>query len=135
MLQGQGIALIPTTAPDFFMEDTPTAVLIRQVLGAMAEFDKASTVAKLDAARKRKREATGKCQGRKSLAETRPEVVAMARALRDMPKSGPKRKGKANQKATAMSLRAIAAEQAAEGYLTEKRATFNPKSVAVMLTA
>lgn len=135
MLKGQGIALIPTTAPDFFMEDTPTAVLIRQVLGAIAEFDKASTVAKLAAARKRKREANpnGKCEGRKSLAETRPEVVAMARALRDTPKSGPKRKGRANQKATAMSLRAIAAELAAKGYLNEKGATFNPKSVAAML--
>src|SRR5262245_42930780 len=31
----QGIHLIPTTAPDFFTEDTPTAVLVRQVLGAM----------------------------------------------------------------------------------------------------
>ena len=30
MLKSQGIALIPATAPDFFTEDTPTAVLVRQ---------------------------------------------------------------------------------------------------------
>lgn len=68
MLKTQGIALVPASAPDFFTEDTPTAVLVRQVLGAIAEFEKASTVAKLAAARKRKRDATGKCEGRKSLA-------------------------------------------------------------------
>jgi DNA invertase Pin-like site-specific DNA recombinase len=43
MLKSQGIALIPATAPDFFTEDTPTAVLVRQVLGAIAQFEKAST--------------------------------------------------------------------------------------------
>ena len=31
---------IPATAPDFFAEDTPTAVLVRQVLGAIAQFEK-----------------------------------------------------------------------------------------------
>jgi hypothetical protein len=39
--------LVPTSAPDFFLEDTPTAKLIRQVLGAVAEFEKTSLVAKL----------------------------------------------------------------------------------------
>ena len=48
----QGIALIPASAPDFFIEDTPTAVLVRQVLGAIAQFEKATSVAKLAAARK-----------------------------------------------------------------------------------
>ena len=33
MLKGLGIAIIPASAPDFFTEDTPTAVLVRQVLG------------------------------------------------------------------------------------------------------
>jgi len=58
--------------------DAP-AVLVRQVLGAIAQFEKAGLVAKLAAARKRKRMAAGKCEGRKSLHETRPEVVALAK--------------------------------------------------------
>jgi hypothetical protein len=49
------------------LEDTPTAVLVRQVLGAIAQFEKAGLVAKLAAARNRKRMAAGKCEGRKSL--------------------------------------------------------------------
>jgi DNA invertase Pin-like site-specific DNA recombinase len=67
-----GISLIPATAPDFFIEDTPTAVLVRQVLGAIAQFEKTSLVAKLKAARDRNKAATGKCGGRKSYAEARP---------------------------------------------------------------
>jgi hypothetical protein len=45
-LRKLGVALISATAPDFLLEDTPTAVLVRQVLGAIAEFEKASLVAK-----------------------------------------------------------------------------------------
>ena len=44
MLKGLGIAIIPASAPDFFTEDTPTAVLVRQVLGAIAQFEKASSL-------------------------------------------------------------------------------------------
>src|SRR6187397_2089634 len=89
MLKELGIAIIPASAPDFFTEDTPTAILVRQVLGAIAQFEKASAVAKLAAARKRKRERDGWCEGRKPLKETRPEVVALARKLRRRrPKGG-----------------------------------------------
>jgi len=40
-LKRLGEVLIPASAPDFFLEDTPTAVLVRQGLGAIAQFDKA----------------------------------------------------------------------------------------------
>jgi DNA invertase Pin-like site-specific DNA recombinase len=122
LLKAQGITLIPTTAPDYFAEDTPTAVLVRQVLAAIAQFEKASTVAKLAAARKRKREASGKCEGRKSHAEIRPEVVALARKLRrKSPKGGQ------------MSLRQVSAKLAAQGYVNDRGRPFNPASVAAML--
>jgi len=81
-LRKLGVALIPATAPDFFTEDTPTAVLVRQVLGAIAQFDKATSVAKLKAARDRKIAAGEKCGGCKSYAEARPEMVELARQLR-----------------------------------------------------
>jgi DNA invertase Pin-like site-specific DNA recombinase len=81
-LRKLGVTLIPATAPDFFTEDTPTAVLVRQVLGAIAQFEKATTVAKLKAARDRKIAAGEKCGGRKSYAEARPDMVALARQLR-----------------------------------------------------
>ena len=55
-LRERGINLIAADNPDAFKDDTPTAKLVRQVLGAIAEFDKAMTVAKLRGARERKRE-------------------------------------------------------------------------------
>jgi DNA invertase Pin-like site-specific DNA recombinase len=81
-LRKLGVAPIPATAADFFTENTPTAVLVRQVLGAIAQFEKATTVAKLKAARDRKIAAGEKCGGRKSYAEARPEMVELARQLR-----------------------------------------------------
>ena len=81
-LKSLEVELIPATAPDFFTEDTPTAVLVRQVLGAIAQFEKTSLVAKLKAARDRKRAEIGKCGGRQSYAEAKPELVALARQLR-----------------------------------------------------
>jgi DNA invertase Pin-like site-specific DNA recombinase len=55
---------------------------VRQVLGAIAQFEKATTVAKLKAAGDRKIAAGEKCGGRKSYAEARPEMVELARRLR-----------------------------------------------------
>jgi len=57
-LQADGITLIAADKPDSFVDDTPTAVLVRQILGAVAQFDKAMTVAKLRGARERKRRKT-----------------------------------------------------------------------------
>jgi DNA invertase Pin-like site-specific DNA recombinase len=63
--------------------------LVRQVLGAISEFDKAMTVAKLRGARERKRREAGKCEGRKSHAQRNPELVALVRQLRRRsPKGG-----------------------------------------------
>jgi len=124
MLRDMGIELVPASAPDFFMSDTPTAVLVRQVLGAIAQFDKASTVAKLAAARKRKREATGRCEGRKGHAEVRPVVVKLVKRL-----------GKPRGKTRPLSLRKISSELVRQGYLNEEGRPFNPKSIAVMLNA
>ena len=124
LLKQRGVVLVAASAPAHFLEDTPTAVLVRQILGGVAEFEKTTTVAKLAAARKRKREANGKCEGRKSLVELRPDVVALAKRLaRKKPKGGK------------LSLRAISAELAAQGVFNERGRAFNPKSVASMLAS
>jgi DNA invertase Pin-like site-specific DNA recombinase len=71
-------------------DDDPTRVLIRQVLGAVAQFEKAVIVSKLKAARVRARRATGRCEGRKPYG-SRPreaEVVAMIHKLRRKPRGG-----------------------------------------------
>jgi DNA invertase Pin-like site-specific DNA recombinase len=121
-LRSLGITLIPASSPDFFIEDTPTAVLVRQVLGAIAQFEKATTVAKLKAARQRKKERAGKCEGRKNWAELKPDMVAEAKRLR-------RRSPKGHQR----SLREVAAELAKLGYLNERGALFSASSVQSML--
>ena len=81
MLKAKGVALIAASAPQHFLEDTPTAVLVRQILGGVAEFEKTTLVAKLKAARDRKKAVTGKCGGRKSFAERDAAMVALAKKL------------------------------------------------------
>lgn len=122
LLKSMGIALIPTTAPDFFTDDTPTAVLVRQVLGAIAQFEKASVVAKLAAARKRKRETGVKVDGRKSHSELRPEVVEEVRRM-----------VKPRGKARPMSYREVSAALAERGILSSTGKPFTASSIRNMV--
>jgi DNA invertase Pin-like site-specific DNA recombinase len=128
-LKSLGIALIPTTAPDFFTEDTPTAVLVRQVLGSIAQFEKSSLVAKLRAARDRKRAVGGKVEGRKSLAEREggAELVALAHELARPPEGFAPNRGP--------SLRMVSTELAARGYTTPSGKPYSPSAVQRMLRA
>ena len=69
-------------------DDAPTRTLIRQVLGAVAQFEKPVIVTKLRAARVRKRRETGRCEGRKPFG-TRPgeaDVLNLMKKLRRKPK-------------------------------------------------
>jgi DNA invertase Pin-like site-specific DNA recombinase len=74
--------------PDAFLDDTPTATMVRQILGVVSQFEKAALVAKLKGARDRKKAATGKCGGRKSYVERNPEMVALAKKLARYPVNG-----------------------------------------------
>lgn len=116
-LKALGVELIPTTAPDFFTEDTPTAVLVRQVLGAISQFEKASLVARLRAARERKTAAGERGVGRRPYDEARPETVTLARELRSQ----------------GMSLRKIAAALAERGHVTSGGRPYGPNSIGTML--
>jgi DNA invertase Pin-like site-specific DNA recombinase len=106
-LRDAGVELIAADSPDSFLDDTPTAVLIRQVLGAVSQFERAALVAKLRGARERRKRETGKCGGRKSYAERDPEAGALAKKLARYPTNGRKR-----------SLRDIAAELETAGHVT-----------------
>jgi DNA invertase Pin-like site-specific DNA recombinase len=124
-LKRLGVELIPTSAPDFFIEDTPSAVLIRQVLGAVAEFQKTDLVVKLRAARERKRKETGKCGGRKSYAERDSERDrAMLVRAKELSAQRPR-----------LSLRQISAALQAAGYVTPKANPYAPSAVASMIAA
>jgi DNA invertase Pin-like site-specific DNA recombinase len=113
-LRDLGITLIAADDPDAFTAETPTAVLIRQVLGAVSQFQKAELVAKLKGARDRKRAREGRCEGRKPVPEA---ARAMARRLN--------RKG--------LSLRAIASRLAEKGLVAPSGKQYLAGSIKVML--
>jgi len=66
-------------------DSNPTAKLVRQILAAVAEFDRCVIVLKLRAARERLRKKNGKCEGRKAYGATMNEMGALAlmQAYRD----------------------------------------------------
>jgi DNA invertase Pin-like site-specific DNA recombinase len=125
MLRNLGITLIAADSPTSFLDDGPTSKLIRQILGAVAEFDKAMTVAKLKGARDRVRRRTGKCEGRKSHAERDPELVAMAREIGAAVNASGERE---------LSLREIAVKLAKAGRVTPSGRPYSASAVKSMLT-
>ncbi len=68
----------------------PTRILIRQVLAAVAQFDKSVTVLKLRAARERLRRQKGRCEGRKPFGSRPGEqaILERMRALHRKPPGG-----------------------------------------------
>lgn len=67
----------------------PTATLIRQVLGAVSQFEKSVVVLKLRAARQRMKMATGRCEGRKPYGSKPGEAEIVARIV-DLRRKPPK---------------------------------------------
>lgn len=85
MLKAKKIELIAADSPESFLSDTPTAAMVRQILGAVAQFDKASLVQKLRKARDRKSKDLGRrVEGSKKWRARRASdvVVNHAKALR-----------------------------------------------------
>ena len=126
MLRTLGVTLIAADSPTSFLDNGPTSKLIRQILGAVSEFDKAMIVAKLKGARDRARRARGKCEGRKSYAERAggEELVSVARRLRANPDG-----------VRPVSLRKVAAGLAERGYVTPSGRPYSASAVSSMLSA
>jgi DNA invertase Pin-like site-specific DNA recombinase len=124
MLKDRGINLVPVDSPDHFTEDTPTAVMVRQILGAVSQFEKAMLVSKLRGARVRKKATGAKVEGRKSHVELHPEVVKRAKELHRKPRGGKR-----------PSLRDIADALAAEGHRNSKGKPYGPSAINAMITA
>ncbi len=63
-LQKSGFALVSVAEPDLCSDD-PSRKLVRQIFGAIAEYDRAMIVLKLRGARQRMRAKAGRCEGEK----------------------------------------------------------------------
>lgn len=127
-LKGEGVTLIAADSPDTFVEDTPTSNMVRQILGAVSQFEKASLVAKLKGARERVMKAQAekgervKCGGRHSYRDLDSAMVDLARRLHRYPVNGRRR-----------SLREVAAELAAAGHMTATGKPFAAEAVKRMI--
>jgi DNA invertase Pin-like site-specific DNA recombinase len=87
-LKKLNLQLIPVDAPDYFTGDSPSLNMIRQILGAVSEFEKSNLVSKLRGARERMKAKTGKCEGRKSLEELmgNPTYTIMVKQIKSLRK-------------------------------------------------
>jgi len=77
-LQKSGFTLISVAEPDLMAND-PTRILMRQLMGAVAQYDKSQIVLKLRGARMRKRAVEGRCEGRKPFGRDQSEKAAIER--------------------------------------------------------
>lgn len=82
-LRKHNFKLVSVAEPDL-MENDPTRVLMRQLMGAVAQYDKSQIVAKLRGARMRKRAKEGRCEGRKPYGyyEGEAEIIERMKTLR-----------------------------------------------------
>jgi DNA invertase Pin-like site-specific DNA recombinase len=68
--RSKGFTFISVLDPIDLYDSDPGRKAMRQMLGIFAEYEKAMLVAKLRAARDRKRQATGRCEGRTQYVDT-----------------------------------------------------------------
>jgi DNA invertase Pin-like site-specific DNA recombinase len=61
------------------MANDPTRILVRQMMGAVAQYEKSQIVLKLRGARLRKKAKTGRCEGRKPYGFYEGEATALGR--------------------------------------------------------
>lgn len=121
-LQALGIAVVAADSPAAFLDETPTARLVRQILAAVADFDQATTAAKLTGSGERASLRSGKAPA-PAPSPSNPFVVAEAKRL-----SKPSKRGQ-------RSLREVAFALACRGYLNAKGAPYSAVAVKSMVEA
>ncbi len=77
-LRKNGFELVSVMEPDL-LQDDPSRKLMRQVFGAISEYEKTMIVLKLRGARARSRAKNGRCEGRKPFGYFEGESAALAR--------------------------------------------------------
>ena len=120
VMKARGVRVLTASGEDLTETDDPSRVMIRQVAAAFAQYEKTRLVQKLKAARDRKREATGRCEGPKPVPA---DVIAQAKRLA--------RKNPVTHKSR--SLREIAAELSKLGFNGPSGKPYGAESVKRMI--
>jgi DNA invertase Pin-like site-specific DNA recombinase len=116
LLVGLGVRVLTANGDDLTDSDDEFRVAMRQIMGVFSQLEKTRLVKKLKGARQRKKALTGRCEGRRPIAQLQPEATARARKL----------------KAKGLSSRAISAQLAAEGFLSPTGKPFHSQTVLAM---
>lgn len=123
LLIKRGVTVYASNGDNLTETDDPMKRAMRQIAGVFAELEKHRLVAKLKAARDRKRASGAKVEGRKSYLERDPGIVALAKRLyRRNPRTGERR-----------SLREISAELERAGYVATSGKPFSAGAVRRMV--
>jgi DNA invertase Pin-like site-specific DNA recombinase len=96
MLIKRGMRVVTASGDDLTEATDPSRIMMRQIAGSFAQYEKSRLVRKLREARER----SGKLGGRKSYAKAMPETVTLAKQMH----------------AAGLSYRKIAAELALRGH-------------------
>jgi DNA invertase Pin-like site-specific DNA recombinase len=113
-MKRHGFEIVSVAEPDLCSDD-PSRTLMRQILGAFSQYERAMIVQKLRGARQRIRAKTGHCEGRKRYG-SRPgesEVIERMKAMR----------------ATGLAVDKVAAALNAEGLQARSGGQWHPTSV------
>jgi DNA invertase Pin-like site-specific DNA recombinase len=122
LLIKRDVRVLTANGDDLTDTNDPSRVMMRQIAGSFAQYEKTRLVTKLRGARERIRKASGKCEGRKSYAERDPALVLAAKRLHRRSPKGHRR-----------SLREIARELAAMGYTNKRGAPYAASCVKSMV--
>lgn len=117
-LRKQGFEIVSVLEPDLCSDD-PTRKLMRQMMGAFAEYEKSMIVAKLRGARQRTRAGDGRCEGAKPYGHHSGEGAVLAK-MRELRTAG-------------VHCAGIAARLNAEGVKPRRGARWYPMSVGRIL--
>jgi DNA invertase Pin-like site-specific DNA recombinase len=119
LMKAREVTVLDASGNDLTNPKDPMQKAMMQIGFVFSELEKTRLVQKLRGARERKRAKTGKCEGRRSLAETRPDMVKEAKRLaRKNPRTGKKR-----------SLRKISAELVTLGFTRENGSGYSSTTI------
>jgi DNA invertase Pin-like site-specific DNA recombinase len=85
-MRRNGFEIVSVAEPDLCSDD-PSRTLMRQILGAFAQYERAMIVQKLRGARQRIRAKTGHCEGRKAFGTPHGEARVVDR-MKELRKQG-----------------------------------------------
>ncbi len=121
LMQQRGVTVVTAGGDDLTNTADPARVMMRQVAGAFAQYEKARLVGKLRSARDRKSAETGKrIEGRKGFKGHQPQIYdALLEIKAAMPNA---------------TLRMLADELASRGFKSRNGQTFAPNQVTRLLS-